>query len=572
MKIHSKINLLLIFLVLLTGCSKVLSENAEREISSSELISWINKIRESVNNSYVEVGNIGGFSDYAELKRLETNIDISSSAWNLRTLNMLNHSLTLSEKEKVNIERVLRDSLKNISSQTPRLYDYWCIVSIYDGLKLEIPDELKDEIMNYINYNSDDNGFIKNNEGGFDEIDSTLISIRLKKLLNLPINIRVDYLKKQINRSLSGLDKDNNMISYTMILFELEDTILADEQLVKELKAHYSTILGNWDYVKNGDIDSLYVNKVISKKLNINYVIPNPIIKRLNRIINQQIEYNQYPDGSLTYELLYVLDEKYLENNKMPLIDYVVDMRNDKLLWHKPLLREPKLKDTHFALSLSSQIAYNITNKQAVAITKMYDKEMQSESLKFDDIPFLMSIYFWLEKETIFEPTEQFELSDYIEKIKSLSVEKEALILVDLYDIYKFHNISIDMNILEIAKDIQNKININKLKDINVDLKTMTGYILSYALDNNKNENYFSSILSKYKKKNGYSINSAASSGDIIGNYYTEYLLKDFVIFDNDTDIHKYRSSDGYSLYAIDKTFTNLYFTYMGYVLESANG
>lgn len=110
----------------------------------------------------------------------------------------------------------------------------------------------------------------------------------------------------------------------------------------------------------------------------------------------------------------------------------------------------------------------------------------------------------------------------------------------------------------------------NKIKDLNIDLKTTAGYILAYSLENNKNKDYFISILQKYKKKNGFSINSASNGGDIIGNYHALYLLEDFIPLKENVDMKNYRSKSGYSLYSVDNEFTNLYFTYLGFILESS--
>ncbi|WJH30781.1 hypothetical protein N6H13_09275 [Paenibacillus sp. CC-CFT742] len=567
-----KLVMILACIFIISGCS---DEKSEKEISISleeeptnNTVAWLNETKNFLSESYTQVDKVGGYNDISKLYRIKEKekIDLSNSAWNLKSLSLLEFTPELDKPQKQNLEKLLNLEFLNNSDQALKLYNYWTMSVIYNELSLDLPDNYKKEILQYVDEKTDKHGFFLVDEGPFDSADSTLISVRLRKELSESFDLDYNFLSKQIDRIIRLNDQRNELISYAMILFESNGADKIDKTVYRNLVNHYTEKLKKWNFNTNGNIDELYLHFIVAKQFNIDFEIPSDVTERFKTIIEQQINYNQFPDGSLTYELLSILPEDSLNANRDKFTNFILNMRSDNMLWNRSLLRDPNLKDTQYASVIASIVSPQQSLEEMKSIFNLYIQESNSDFMEVSKLPALLSIFYTLKDYGIILDKDKINIYAYFNEISVLPVEQEAQLLVDLYEVYKINEISIDESITRITNDILLKI--DDLEKVTVDLKTMSGFMLANLLEGKDNPSLFK-IMEKYNNKDGYSFNMNSDHSDLLGNYYANFILGDFGITEVNYNILNFRTDYGYSLYSSYEDISNLQLTYYGLLLEN---
>ncbi|WP_458123976.1 hypothetical protein [Paenibacillus sp. Z3-2] len=567
-----KLLILLVCILIVSGCSYEKSENEVVDLedeTSNKTVAWLNQTKSFLNKSYTQVDKVGGYNDISKLYRIKEKekIDLSNSAWNIKSLSFLEFKPELDIAQKENLEKLLKLEFKENSDQSLKLYNYWTMSVIYNGLSLDFPNDFKEEILQYVDGKTDNNGFFLPDEGPFDSADSTLISIRLRKELSEPFDLNFNFLSKQIDQTIKLNDQHNKLISYAMILFESNGKDKIDKTVYRDLVNHYTKKIKKWNFNTNGNIDELYLHLIVAKQFNINFDIPLEVTNRFKTIIEQQINYNQHPDGSLTYELLSILPEESLIANRDKFTEFILQMRSENLLWNRSLLRDPNLKDTQYASVISSIVSPQQSVEEMKSILNLYLQESNSDFMEVSKLPSLLSIFYTLKDFGIILENDKINIYDYFNEISVLPVEQEAQLLVDLYEVYKINNISVNGELTKINNDILLKI--DDLEKVTVDMKTMSGFMLAYFLEGKDNPSLFQKIMDKYKNKDGYSFNLNSDHSDLLGNYYANFILGDLGITEVNYNILNFRTDYGYSLYNSYEDISNLQLTYYGLLLEN---
>lgn len=548
--------------IIITGMVVILiscSNNSSLNVNNEDATNWIQNTTNLIENSYESINGVGGFSNNPIAQRMQKNaIDLNSSIWYLKTLELLGTS-EINKFDKEKIKKQLINLFEEPPTTYSKIYTYWTILSIFNLLDIPYTNEMKNIATKYMEENTNEMGFFEKSDGGMSSLNQTIIEIRLKKELGLRHSINSDHLLDQVKI------KNKELLTYLVLCYE------SDTKLPTKLTNDVNTYFKNIDFTKVSNLDELYLYKYLINNFAIKEInIPEYMLSRYKLELFEEINYQQYPDGSLFYEVVY-LNEKNIKSDvkvKKVISDFIYKLISNNGLWISPYIKYPTLKETYYGIQLSTFLLKSFSEEEIKSISRFYDISYDniSKNKSQKDLPFLIGIGYWLQEKGIEKSPNNKLIEKYIREINNMGLPEKSKFIFTITQIYEDYD-------KDISK-VMNSLNQNLKMEHEELKKSISKYTLDFLsgilISSDISKDEVGNILSYYKKSSGYSINSSGSFGDIIGNYYASSILKYYDITDPDFAevLKKFRDDTGYNLY-VKEPFTNLELSYLGFKAES---